>query len=171
MFEVTKLVDKTRVNYLLRQAWVHESGFDGDAPAITVAKLKQHEFVEVVADGVTACFAVYSPLNQFAWQWHGAVKPEFRKRYWRRIAHALQDYAFKNGIIKLAALCPSRNRACAAFNKYSGMQVEGYLSAAHVDNDGKLDDLILFGMTKEQWNARHGDCGSGLDGAWSNPST
>ncbi len=80
------------------------------------------------------------------------------KPYWRRglapeAAAAVLDYCFREiGFHRMAAVHHPDNGASGAVMRKLGMQHEGLIREAHMDNQGKYINVEQYAILKREWN-------------------
>ncbi|MBN2444004.1 MAG: GNAT family N-acetyltransferase [Spirochaetales bacterium] len=81
-------------------------------------------------------------------------KPYWNQGYCTEASIALIDYAFKNhNLHKITANHFSRNPASGKVMQKTGMKLEGTLRE-HVKKWDKMEDLIMYGILKSEWEIR-----------------
>lgn len=94
-------------------------------------------------------FALFEPRSAAMAEFHGALLPGWRGAVGLRLARmAIARFWQDSGADKLVAMCPAMNRAAQRVNAAIGFMREGLLTAAYRRN-GRLEDLIVFGMSRE----------------------
>lgn len=125
---------------------------------IDAGRIRDGLLLGIVVDGDLAGFCLLHQVTSLAWQYHGAVLPEFRRRHWKHIGAELFGTIFNRlNIVKLQAFCPASNREGNAWNRSMGMQIEGAMECAHAYPDRGPEPVIVYGLSKEQWNASRTD--------------
>jgi RimJ/RimL family protein N-acetyltransferase len=67
--------------------------------------------------------------------------------------YALAQAFKEKGLLKVWGAVPTDNRLALLAARHIGMRQEGVLTQAIVREEGGLRDLVLFGLTKEQFLA------------------
>lgn len=81
----------------------------------------------------------------------------FRRRAWGERAKVAGEMAIEwlftgTPYLKIVGFTPACNRAALRYNERLGFVPEGLCTKAHL-YDGEIVDLVMFGLTKEAWNA------------------
>jgi RimJ/RimL family protein N-acetyltransferase len=94
-------------------------------------------------------FVSFEPLNHICYSAHIALMPELWGRS-EEIGRAAVDFVFTKTICrKIVAMIPDSNRRALRVGKCFGKQ-EGLIREAF-SKGFKLRDLVVFGLTKEEW--------------------
>lgn len=106
--------------------------------------------------GTPAGFASFEPRNAAVAEFHGAILPEFRGKVGFDLAHASMAAHWRSTKRpKVVAYCPASNRLAQRINVALGFQREGELTDAYLRN-GRLENVIVYGMTRDQCTALQG---------------
>ena len=107
--------------------------------------------------GMPAGFAAFEPRTAALAEFHGGVLPEFRGQIGFELARAaMRAYWQQATRPKLAAFCPVSNRGAQRVNAAMGFRREGVLTDAYLRR-GKLENVIVYGMTRDQCTALQGE--------------
>lgn len=141
------------------QVWPHVSD-DGNGPReefeLSGDVVLTWSWYLVLYRDTPAGFASFEPRNAAVAEFHGAVLPEYRGRIGLELARqAMRAYWRDSKRPKLAALCPASNRLAQRINAALGFQREGLLTKAHLHH-GRLEDVIVYGMTRDHCTALQG---------------
>lgn len=86
----------------------------------------------------------------------------FPKEHWgrglqREISRPVIDHCFQAlDVAKISAVIAAQNRAAAKNTERSGYQLEGRLRMEFPLHDGTLDDKLIYGLTRADWQALPG---------------
>ncbi len=129
--------------------WITDDGLrDPNALRIPDAMLSDMIYA-VCVDSEPVGFAMFEPRSTALCEFHGALLPEWRGAVGMRLGRmAIRRFWQDFGVDKLVALCPQGNRAGQRMNAALGFAREGLMTRAY-RRDGRLEDLIVFGMSRE----------------------
>jgi RimJ/RimL family protein N-acetyltransferase len=130
--------------------WITDDGTPEWSASMQIPETWMERCVYAVcANSEPVGFALFEPRSVALAEFHGALLPDFRGAPGLRLARmAVARFWQDSGADKLVAMCPAGNVTAQRMNALIGFQREGLLTAAYRRN-GRLEDLIVFGMNRE----------------------
>lgn len=97
---------------------------------------------------------IFVPEGQIAYKCHSNILPESRGKEGFKAGMAACDWIFMHtGCLKLIGFTPTFCKGAHVFNRILGFKKEGVLTSSTIYN-GMLYDLIIYGLTKGQWEEK-----------------
>ena len=101
----------------------------------------------------TIGFSDYSPEHKRGELGYSLAEEQWGKGFATEALTALTDFLWnETDVLRLQAIVEADNPASIRVLEKSGFQAEGTMQS-YVINKGKPSDVILFGMTRRQWEA------------------
>jgi ribosomal-protein-alanine N-acetyltransferase len=136
----------------MAEEWIgkHQTGFEsGRLCSFAITLGSSGELVGAISLMITPRFD-HAELGY----WIGV--PYWGRAYCTEAGQAIMEYGFTGlGLHRIHASYFARNQASGSVMRKLGMKQEGVLRE-HVKRWGKYEDLVLFGLLKEEWEAAGG---------------
>jgi hypothetical protein len=93
-------------------------------------------------------FFLLTQMSSVLWQFHTAIKPEFRGAAAMKAVQQMISLAFSElAAQKLITFVPTFNRGAAVFAVHCGLSRQGCITGSFLKN-GELHDQIIFGISR-----------------------